>query len=1176
MGVTRLSAATKYWDSGGTAGSWNSANNWNSNGVPGSGDDLIFDNTYVATLPSTISLGGNRSANSFTIDTSDALAFTNGTGNRTLSLTSGNLTRTADSAGAHSLGFTNLDLLANGTFAIDGADTLTISAVIRNSGGARSINRTGAGTLLLSGNNSFSGGLTLTSGLTLLGHNAAAGTGTLTFAGGTIGASGSSRTIANAVSASSTIIIGGASDITFTGAFNLGAGNRTLQIDNTGTTRISGAVSNSYYATTTKTGDGTLILSGNNSSLQGPMAVAQGTLQIESNNALGGSNYGNSVSAGATLALAGGAGSLSISEGAFDLSGYGAGGNGALRNLSGTNTLTATLNLLGATRIQVDAGSLTVGGLSPAGFALEIDGSGAFTSTGALNSGGDLSLLGSGDRSFGAAVNLGSNSLSIQSSGTNTFSGAVTANGGISITSGANTFSNTLASSATLALGSASSTTASGTVQVGTLEITGTAGATFTGSVSATTGGISITSTGSVAFNGSQATAGTQNFTVDTSANVALGTAVIAGTFSKNGSGTTTFSGSAANQIANTFVNAGTLVLNKTAGTNAISGNLTVGDGLGTDTVSFSAANQINDNSAVALLSSGVLNLNSFSDTINSLAFTGGSVATGAGTLTITNANSITGNASGVGATISGNLALPSYSSTINVAEGLADADLTISANISGNRIIKTGDGTLVLSGSNTFADGGQTYDNALSIQGGTVLVTADANLGNANNNVAFNNGGRLQIGGTITAGAGRQFNFTGAGTIDVTSGNTATLNGILDGAGAFTKSGEGTLTLGGTAANTLSGAVSIDGGTLALAKTAGTNAIASNVTVNSGGTLRLDANNQIADTATVGFGSSGTAIFNVNSRTETIAGLSGSNTSASVTMASGGSLTVGSSANASFAGSITGTGTLTKVGTGTQTLGANSFTGSVNINAGTLLASANNILTVANALTVASGATLDLASYSAAVATIAGSGTIAIGNGGSLAVGGTNANSTFAGTLTGTGTLQKVGTGDLTFTSSINFGGQLTLSGGEVTLAGISATIGTLHITGNTILDFGNSAASTLNITHLIIDPGATLTITNWVNLQDYFFVNGTFVQFGGPSATPGMGQGTAPLNQITFAGWSGSNTGWQTGDHQITPTPEPATYGALLLAGTFGIIIWRRRKASAPPAIAQPTSRP
>lgn len=1160
------------WDSGGSAGDWNSANNWSTNVVPGSSDDLIFDNTLVATLPTSIGLRGNRSANSLTFNTGDSLALVNGTGNRTLTLTSGNITRSSGSSGAQSLDFASLDLGANGTFAIDGSGTLTISSVI--GGGARSINRTGSGTLLLSGNNTFSSGLTLTSGLTLLGHNAGAGTGTIAFVGGTLGATGGARTIANTVSASSTIIIGGATDITFSGAFSLGAGDRTIQVDNTGTTRISGAVSNAYYAVTTKTGDGTLILSGNNGSLTGPMAVAQGTLQVESNNALGGSNYGNSVSAGATLALAGGAGSLSISEGAFDIAGYGAGGNGAIRNVSGTNTLSATLNMTGATRVQVDAGSLTVGGLSPAGFALEIDGAGAFTSTGALNSGGNLSLLGSGNRSFGAAVNLGSNLLSIQNSGTNTFSGAVTANGGISITAGSNTFSNTLSSSATLALGSASSTSVSGTVQVGTLEISGTAAATFTGSVSATTGGISITSTGTVAFNGSQATAGTQAFTVDTSANVGLGTAVIAGTFSKNGSGTTTFSGSAANQISNTFVNAGTLVLNKTAGTNAISGNLTVGDGLGTDTVTFSAANQINDNSAVALLSSGVLNLNGFSDTINSLTFTGGSVTTGAGTLTLTNASSITTNAAGTGATISGNLALPSYSSTISVADGLATADLTISANISGNRIIKTGDGTLVLSGTNTFTDGGQTYDNALTIQGGTVAITTDANLGNANNNVAFNNGGRLQIGGTITAGAGRQFNFAGAGTIEVTSGNTATLNGILDGAGNFTKSGAGTLTLGGTAANTLSGNVSVDDGTLALNKTAGINAIASNVTINSGGTLRLDANNQIADTATVAFGNSGSATFNVNSRTETVAGLSGTNTSATVSMSSGGSLTLGSSGNASFSGSITGTGTLTKVGSGTQTLGTNSFTGSVNVNAGTLLAGANNILTVANALTVASGATLDLASYSAAVATIAGSGTINIGTGGSLAVGGGNANSTFAGSLTGTGTLQKLGTGDLTFTSSINFGGKLTLSGGEVTLAGITATIGTLHITGNTVLDFGNSAASTLNITNLIVDPGVTLTITNWINLQDYFYVNGTFVQFGGPSATPGTGQGSAPLNQITFAGWSGSNTGWQTGDHQITPTPEPATYGALLLAGSFGIILWRRRKKSSAANCSTPST--
>jgi hypothetical protein len=51
--------------------------------------------------------------------------------------------------------------------------------------------------------------------------------------------------------------------------------------------------------------------------------------------------------------------------------------------------------------------------------------------------------------------------------------------------------------------------------------------------------------------------------------------------------------------------------------------------------------------------------------------------------------------------------------------------------------------------------------------------------------------------------------------------------------------------------------------------------------------------------------------------------------------------------------------------------------------------------------------------------------------------------------------------------------------------------------------------------------------------------------------------------MNQITFSGFSASSTQWQSYDHQITPVPEPATYGALLVAGAAALVFWRRRQS-------------
>jgi autotransporter-associated beta strand protein len=88
--------------------------------------------------------------------------------------------------------------------------------------------------------------------------------------------------------------------------------------------------------------------------------------------------------------------------------------------------------------------------------------------------------------------------------------------------------------------------------------------------------------------------------------------------------------------------------------------------------------------------------------------------------------------------------------------------------------------------------------------------------------------------------------------TFTAASGGLATFSGIVSGAGTMQKTGAGTVTLSGASANTFSGMTTVSAGTLQLDKTAGTDALAGDVTVNSGATLLISASNQVNDNSAV------------------------------------------------------------------------------------------------------------------------------------------------------------------------------------------------------------------------------------------------------------------------------------------------------------------------------------
>jgi len=427
-----------------------------------------------------------------------------------------------------------------------------------------------------------------------------------------------------------------------------------------------------------------------------------------------------------------------------------------------------------------------------------------------------------------------------------------------------------------------------------------------------------------------------------------------AGGLIMNDGGTLILSGTNHNTYAGTTtVSEGTLLLNKSAGTNAISGPLIIGDGVGgipTAVVRLLAANQIGDASPVTIEREGLLDLNGSSDTLNSLTLTGGAATTGAGTLTL--GGNVTANATNIIAAISGNLSLGSATRTFSIGNGTQSPDLTISAVISGGvGLTKTGAGTLQLGGMNT-------YSGVTTVNSGLLDVTNSFALGSTSSGTVLSGTGSLLIQGLTVAGealtndsssttlqtsvaAGWSGNVVLNSTLvlQVNSG-TNNLSGAISGPGGLTKNGTGTLLFSGANDNTYAGTTTVTQGTLLLNKSAGITAVSGPLVVGNGGggvnadVVRLQANSQISDSSPVEITSSG--LLDADGFPEIVGPLSG--TGNLQLDASAFSVSVPSD-TAAFDGAISGTTSLTKLGGGAWALnGSNTYSGSAIVSAGTLL----------------------------------------------------------------------------------------------------------------------------------------------------------------------------------------------------------------------------------------------
>ncbi|WGT61328.1 autotransporter outer membrane beta-barrel domain-containing protein [Variovorax paradoxus] len=1045
------SAATLYWDTTGTAAGLGGAGTWDTTNA--------FWNTNAT------GTGGTASAwNNSNVD-SAVFAGTAGTVSLGVPVTAGNLNFNVT-------GYT----LAGSTLTLAGTPTLTtglnVTATISSAiAGTAGVIKAGAGTLTLSGANTFSGGITVNAGILSVNGDAALGAASngIVMAGGTqlVANTGTVLPASRVVTlASGNVTVNGSrlGAARYTGAGGLTAIAASMTLSNnandyTGQTQYLPAGSGTLSFTSiadlgvasalgapTTVGNGTVLVaptsgtatlaytgtggsSNRNFTFQNPASSlgtrlrhsGSGTLTLTGNISLGGDILGltNFDAVGGDLALLG-----VISDSVTRAVSF-SGSTGRTITLGGNNTWRSVASISGVTVVapvlanrgianSLGSGLATNNAVSigiSAGGALSYTGTGASTNRGWTINSGTVRNDGSGALNLTGPVAISGNTATLGGS----FSGAP------------NTVSGVISGVGTLAVNTAGTWALTGdnTYTGGT---TITAGMLHIGS-GGTTGSIlgNVTNNGALVFNRSDA--------------VTFGGAISGtGTLTKLGADTLTLTAD------NTYTGATTIA----------AGTLQVGDGGGTGSI----AGDITNNSALVLNRSGALAL-------------GGAIS-GAGTISQIG--------SGV-TTLSGN------SSTFSGGTTVSNGTLWVNGTLgnAGSTMSVTGGGTLggtgTVGGSVAINDGVLAPGNSP----GTLTINGDLSLASASVlNYEFGQAGvaggplndltvvvgNLTLDGTLnaTVSAGGAY---GPGLYRVISyGGTLTDNGLALGtmpAGSVNfvqTSVAGQVNLINTAGLTLN---FWDGGAGPL----------NNGTVNGGsGIWQASAGNanwtELTGTINAPYADGTFAIFAGAPGTVTVDNSAGAVVSGGMQFAASGyvvqgqPITLAAGSNllrvgdgtapsagyvATIASELAGTGGIDKSDLGTLVLtGTNSYTGGTTISAGTLQ--------LGNGGTTGS-----------VVGDVTNNGTLAFNR---------SDNFTFGNVISGTGAVTQMGPNTLTLTGANSYTGATTVAAGTLR-AGAANTF---------------SAASAYTVA-----PGATLDINGFDQSVAALANNGT-VNLAGATA--------------------------------------------------------------------------
>ncbi|HEY4761927.1 MAG TPA: autotransporter-associated beta strand repeat-containing protein, partial [Thermoguttaceae bacterium] len=300
--------------------------------------------------------------------------------------------------GATMGGSGQLDLGTTALIYAGSDNTSTISASLKATSG---MVKFGPSSLILSNNNTQLAGNTYVNSGTLIARNSGS-LGTTGSGNGTIVSTEASFEIQNNISIGNEYLTlngsgfngGGALRSTNTNSFGgpitLASPSLINVLD--GILSLTNAISGNAF---TKSGTGTLVLSGNNSAFASAINVAQGTLTASHQNALGTytSSSGTTVEDGATLAIQG---NINIPAEPLTIGSTGYNETGSLRNISGVNSFAGDIALTADTQISIDAGSLTLSSavFTSNDFSLTKTGTGTLVVEAGFESAGDLTVLG--------------------------------------------------------------------------------------------------------------------------------------------------------------------------------------------------------------------------------------------------------------------------------------------------------------------------------------------------------------------------------------------------------------------------------------------------------------------------------------------------------------------------------------------------------------------------------------------------------------------------------------------------------------------------------------------------------------------------------------------------------------------------------------------------------------
>ncbi len=649
------------------------------------------------------------------------------------------------------------NVVNDATLIFNRSDATSFGGLISGSG---AVVKNGAGTLTLSGANTYTGGTTINAGKLSVAadNNLGDAAGGLSFGGGTLQVTGS-------FSSARTV--------------TLNAGGGTVEVDGGRALLLSGTVTGSGGLT--KTGAGTLAIQGT-SDYSGDTLVQAGTLVGSSSTAFSAnSNY--TVAAGATLEVSDVPGTFAT---VGSLSGAGSvviGSDAYL--ITGSTNSTATFS-----------GTITGNG------SFEFTGSGTQIVTGTINIGGDLSVCSCGT---GQLVLRG---------GSSTIGGDIFVTGGtLAVEQGA-TLTNGFG--AFQISGTARIDGAGSSVSTGVVLVQGFGGTTAL----VVSGGGALTSSGGAAVMGVGGSASALVTGAGSLWSVGGGGLSIGGGFSSDAISVTVAEGGELRLTSGDLqIDAlGTLNLGSggSAGTITIAAGTIQNDGaiVADFTDASTLTYDISGSGSVTKRGSGVLTLSGANSYTGGTTISGGtlSVASEANLGDVSGALTLNGGVLRVtGTTLTGlTRAIVFGASGGGFDIAAAGNTFTVTQSFSGTgSLSKAGAGTLVLT--NTHS-----YTGTTTVSGGTLRAGRAGSFSSAS---AFTiaDGATLDLAGfdqTISSFAGAGTIALGSATLTAGSDNASTsFSGSLTGTGGLTKAGTGTLTLTGT--SSYSGGTKVQGGKL-------------------------------------------------------------------------------------------------------------------------------------------------------------------------------------------------------------------------------------------------------------------------------------------------------------------------------------------------------------------------